>query len=153
MDDTVTLESSPLTQLRRVYDGSKLVFGLLVAIPAYLVVSIAIDSWIFVRFIGVLGLVGGLIGGGLAVVTLKAVSRLTGTTTRNEVPLDWVAYVATVEHGIVRPNELRIAYRDPEEERLERRVVWMPHRWMDEAGELEAARDVFAAAGVKVRTG
>jgi hypothetical protein len=117
------------------------------------VLSIVIDSGIFIRFIGILGLGGGLLDGGVILVLVKRLLRLSSITARNEIPLNQIEYIGTVKHGIVRPSELRITYHEPTEDRLSYRVLWMPHRWMDEAGELEVARDVFANAGIEVRPG
>lgn len=147
--DRLRLESSLWGQLRRYWEGNRLLFG------AYLVALGAVAGFVVTQ-----ALAGEyrrvLLWGGGVVAALGvglAVNRLRGFTREEEIELDRILRVRAVEgrKGLTRPRFVVAYERDGQ---VRKRYVMMPSKWLSYGpGEFHRARETFEDAGIPVEEG
>lgn len=144
-DGTLSLESSIAGQLRRYWEGNRLIF------ISYLVLIL-----VGVGFVGELLLTGQFrtlaywTGAVVAIVGgAYAVNYARGFTRDEEIPVEDIVGVRAVEgsKGLTRPRFV-VRYRQNED--INRRYVMMPSKWLYGETEFDNAKEAFEEVGVQV---
>lgn len=146
-DDKLIIDISISGTVRRIYEGSKIFFFIIVSILIWEIISIIFDIWIFSREVALWTLA---LGGGISVIIsiFWIWSLNTGNLTRDTViPLSSIQYVDCSESGLFP----RIIIKYQKDGSNVSRFLQFPYSWFSYTHkEYEKAKRLFENEDVNV---